>query len=64
MYSTLSDRCFGSSNSCPSSSVTSCTHYNDVSIVCSKCTYPSTWNFLGFILHFCAKIANFHEYEL
>ena len=36
MYSTSSDRCFGSSNSCPSSSVTNCTHYNDVSIICSK----------------------------
>ena len=64
MYSTLSDRCFGSRNSCPSSSVTSCTHYNDVSVVCSKCTYSSTWNFLGFILDFCARTANFHEYEL
>ena len=45
MHSTSSDRCFGSRNSCPSSSVTSCTHYNDVSVVCSKYTYPSTWNF-------------------
>ena len=35
MYSTSSDRCFGSRNSCPSNSVTSCTHYNDVSIICS-----------------------------
>ena len=39
MYSTSSDRCFGIRNSCPSSSVNSCTHYNDVSVVCSKYTY-------------------------
>ena len=56
MYSTSSDRCFGSRNSCPSSSVTSCNHYNDVSIVCSKYTYLSSWNFLG--LYFASLCKN------
>ncbi|XP_019856385.1 PREDICTED: deleted in malignant brain tumors 1 protein-like isoform X3 [Amphimedon queenslandica] len=41
MYSTSSDVCFGRSNSCPSSSVSSCTHYNDVSITCRE-RYSST----------------------
>ena len=36
MYSTSSDRCFGTKNTCPSSSVTTCSHSNDVTISCSK----------------------------
>ena len=64
MYSTSSDRCFGSRNSCPSSSVTSCTHYNDVSIVCSKYCYHvagsvcETYNDFAF----CAKTSNFCQF--
>ena len=37
MYSTSSDRCYGTRNNCPSSSVTTCSHSNDVTISCSKC---------------------------
>ena len=60
MYSTSSDRCFGSSNSCPSSSVTSCTHYNDVSLVCSKYNYHIQLRVLmqDLKLCFCAKQQN------
>ena len=64
MYSTSSDRCFGSRNSCPSSSVTSCNHYNDVSIVCSKYTPTQvTEIFWAYILHFCVITTNFHVYD-
>ena len=34
MTSTPSDSCFGSKNSCPAIPDTSCTHYDDVSIIC------------------------------
>ena len=37
MYSTSSDKCYGTRNTCPSSSVTTCSHSNDVTITCSKC---------------------------
>ena len=61
MYSTSSDRCFGSRNSCPSSSVNSCNHYNDVSIVCSKYTLTQVAEiFWAYILHFLCKTTNFH----
>uniref|UniRef100_A0A1X7SXN5 SRCR domain-containing protein n=1 Tax=Amphimedon queenslandica TaxID=400682 RepID=A0A1X7SXN5_AMPQE len=36
MYSTSYATCFGSSNSCPSSSITSCSHSSDVSVTCSE----------------------------
>ena len=35
MLSTSCDNCFGSSNSCPSGSITNCTRHN-VYIICSK----------------------------
>ena len=35
MYSTSSDRCYGTRNTCPSTSVTSCSHTNDVTLTCS-----------------------------
>uniref|UniRef100_A0A1X7TU93 SRCR domain-containing protein n=1 Tax=Amphimedon queenslandica TaxID=400682 RepID=A0A1X7TU93_AMPQE len=41
MYSTSYATCFGSSNSCPSSSITSCSHSSDVSVTCRE-TYSST----------------------
>ena len=36
MSSNSKDKCFGSSNTCYTSSVTSCTHSQDVTIACSK----------------------------
>uniref|UniRef100_A0A1X7U1M5 SRCR domain-containing protein n=1 Tax=Amphimedon queenslandica TaxID=400682 RepID=A0A1X7U1M5_AMPQE len=36
MYSTSSDRCYGTRNTCPSSSVTTCSHSNDVTISCRE----------------------------
>ena len=63
MYSTSSDRCFGSRNSCPSSSVTSCTHYNDVSVVCSKYTYSLSVLMVitnAMLLQF-ASLAKYHK---
>ena len=38
MSSNSNDTCFGTSNSCPSSNVTSCSHYQDVTVGCSKLT--------------------------
>ena len=36
MSSKSSDKCYGTSNACPTSSVTSCTHSKDITIACSK----------------------------
>ena len=36
MSSSSSDTCYGTSNSCPPTSVTSCTHSEDVTVECSK----------------------------
>ncbi|XP_019859785.1 PREDICTED: neurotrypsin-like [Amphimedon queenslandica] len=36
MYSTSYATCFGSSNRCPSSSITSCSHSSDVSVTCRE----------------------------
>ena len=36
MSSSSSDTCYGTRNSCPSTSVTSCTHSEDVTVECSK----------------------------
>ena len=36
MSSSSSDACYGTSNSCPMASVTSCSHTEDVTIACSK----------------------------
>ena len=36
MYSTSSHRCYGTGNTCPSSTVTSCTHSEDVTVQCCK----------------------------
>ena len=36
MSSNSNDKCFGTSNACYTSSVTSCTHSQDVTITCSK----------------------------
>ena len=36
MSSSSSDTCYGTSNSCPLTSITSCTHSEDVTVECSK----------------------------
>ena len=36
MSSSSSDTCHGTSNSCPSTSLTSCNHTEDVTVTCSK----------------------------
>ena len=36
MRNSSSDSCFGTSNSCPTSRVTNCTHSEDVTVACSK----------------------------
>ena len=36
MYSTYSDTCYGTRNSCPSTSITSCDHYEDNTVTCSE----------------------------
>ena len=36
MSSSSSDKCYGTRNSCPLASVTSCSHYQDVTVECSK----------------------------
>ena len=36
MSSTSSDTCYGTRNSCPSTSVTSCSHNEDITVECSK----------------------------
>ena len=36
MNSYLSDKCITSRNSCPSTVVSSCTHFEDVTVECSK----------------------------
>ena len=39
MYSTSSHRCYGTGNICPSSTATSCTHSEDVTVQCCKCMH-------------------------
>ena len=39
MSSSSSDKCYGTRNSCPSASITSCSHYEDVTVECSKLYY-------------------------
>ena len=36
MFSSSSDTCYSTSNSCPSTSVTNCSHYKDITVECSK----------------------------
>ena len=36
MSSSSSDSCYGTRNSCPSTSITSCNHYEDITVACSK----------------------------
>ena len=36
MYSTSSQYCYGSSNSCPATWISSCVHSEDVTVECSK----------------------------
>ena len=36
MLSASFDKCFGNRNFCPVTSVTSCSHSNDVTVTCSK----------------------------
>ena len=38
MYSLSTDTCFGTRNTCPLTSVSSCTHSNDVTVECSQLT--------------------------
>ena len=35
MYSLSSDVCYGTNNDCPATSVTNCSHLNDVFLECS-----------------------------
>ena len=42
MYSSSSDTCYGTRNSCPSTSITSYGHSEDVTVTCSKLLYEST----------------------
>ena len=44
MYSTSSHRCYGTGNTCRSSTVTSCYHYEDVTVECCKIQYNNTLN--------------------
>ena len=47
MYSTSSHRCYGTGNTCPSSStVTGCSHSEDVTVQCCKTKYIYKSNFL------------------
>ena len=39
MSSSSSDTCYGTRNSCPSTSVTNCYHYKDVTVECCKLYY-------------------------
>ena len=52
MKSNNEDTCIGSSNSCPSSSLYSCNHNQDISIECSK-----TYNSNMLMLLSCSVIA-------
>ena len=36
MSSSSSDTCYGTRNSCPSTSITSCSPYEDITVTCSK----------------------------
>ena len=36
MFSSSTDKCYSRRNSCPSTSVTSCSHSEDITIECSK----------------------------
>ena len=36
MYSTSFDTCYGTRNSCPSTSITTCNHNEDITVTCSK----------------------------
>ena len=42
MYSTSSHRCYGTGNTCPSSTVTSCSHSEDVTVQCCKVQNSNT----------------------
>ena len=50
MYSTSSHRCYGTGNTCPSSTVTSCSHSEDVTVQCCKieCKYKSNFRFKAY----------------
>ena len=39
MLSSSSDTCYGTRNSCPSTSITNCNHYEDITVTCSKLLY-------------------------
>ena len=39
MDSTYSDTCYGTRNSCPSTSISSCYHFEDITVTCSKLLY-------------------------
>ena len=42
MSSSSSDTCYGTRNSCPSTSITSCSHSEDVTVTCSKLLCEAT----------------------
>ena len=41
MSSSSSDTCYGSRNSCPLTSITSCNHSEDITVTCSKLLYQT-----------------------
>ena len=51
MYSTSSDTCYGTRNSCPSNSINTCYHYEDVTITCSKFLYLLLTIYLLMFIH-------------
>ena len=53
MYSTSSHSCYGTGNTCPSSTVSSCTHSEDVTVECSK-----IYHFLLVFLSYSFKSRN------
>ena len=36
-----SDTCYGTRNSCPSTSITTCNHNEDITVTCSKLLYQA-----------------------
>ena len=54
MSSSFSDKCYGTRNTCPVSSVTSCSHYEDVTVECSKLDYYNYEFIMSFDLCYCS----------
>ena len=63
MYSTSSHRCFGTGNTCPSSTVTSCTHSEDVTVQCCKTKYIFI-NLNFFLKHIALQLPDLQTQKL